>query len=138
MKKIALVFVFTAILATIAITSIGCTADATRFSGSHSNANWNFSNRTWTITAGRINGNLRRSFDIDSNGLNTFTVTSTNTEGTIELVLTQGNIINRVNIATGFEQAQSIDMSDFNPDTRIEIRLNFGSARNVNTLISWN
>ena len=124
------------LLLVVALTFTGC-ANATIFSGSSNNLNHTFNNRTWTITATSVSGNLRRNFDINADGLELFRVRSTNTQGTIELVLTQGDVTRRVDITDGFLQEQSIDMSEFNSDSRINVRLNFSSARNVNTIISW-
>ncbi|MCL2586699.1 MAG: hypothetical protein FWE31_00480 [Firmicutes bacterium] len=108
----------------------------TSFSGSSSNLNHNESNGVWTITAASVNGRLTRTFNITQAGLDMFMVSSFNTQGEVELVITQGDTRKALDITSGFLVPQRVDLDEFEAG-RISVRLNFTSARAVATVVSW-
>ena len=134
MKKLTKMMAMLAVATFCVVVLSGCTV----FNGSSSNMNHTYANQTWTVTAASVNGNLRRNFDIGEENLSRISITATSTEGTIELVLSQGDVTQSIDITNGFATAQTMDFSaSFDHEERVQIRLNFDSARNVNVVISW-
>jgi len=94
----------------------------------------NVSNNTWRASPTRANGNSRVDYTFTDANLEAMTVRSTNTEGRISLVFSQGDVERTFDITDDFHE--NVDMSDFEQG-RIRLRLVFDNAGNVNTLISW-
>lgn len=65
-----------------------------------------------------------------------FMVSSFNTQGEVELVITQGDTRKALDITSGFLVPQRVDLDEFEAG-RISVRLNFTSARAVATVVSW-
>lgn len=128
------------LLVGISLFALTACENATSFRGSSSNMNHNYSNGQWTVTAGRVNGNLRRSFSFSSENIENFRVISNIlSEGLVELVLTQGDTIETIALTANSAAVQPIDMSAFDANVgRIQVRLNFSSVRNLNLIIAWN
>jgi len=137
MKKIFTGIAIALLLSLSLFAFTGC--EFTSFTGSSSNMNHNYNAGVWTVSAARVNGNLRRSVTMSAENLENFRAVSTATEGTVELVLTQGDTIERIALDDSFVTVQHIDMSAFNAeDGRIQVRLNFANVRNLSAIISWN
>jgi len=94
----------------------------------------NVSNNTWTASLNSGNGTSRVDYTFTAACLDAFSVRSENAEGEIRLVLIQGDAERTFDITGNFNQ--NIDLSDFEPG-RIRLRLEFESARDVDTLVSW-
>jgi len=115
------------------------TSSGTTFSiGVHArdgrNGLFNVSNNSWRATPNTANGSSRVDYTFTTANLEAMTVRSTNAEGRISLIFTQGDVERTFDITRDFHE--NVDMSDFAPG-RIRLRLEFENARNVDTLISW-
>jgi hypothetical protein len=119
---------------TFSTTASGRTFSLGVHTGSSNNGIYNVSNNTWRASPYRANGNSRINYAFTAANLEAMTVRSTNSEGSVSLVFTQGDIEKTLDITGEFYE--NIDMSGFESG-RIRLRLVFENARNVDALISW-
>jgi len=131
MKKLIITALVFALLAS-PMMLVGCTS----FSGSSSNLNHAYSDGVWTVTATSVNGTLSRSFNLQQEQLDSLRVTSVAAQGSVQLVLIQGDVEKTVILDQLHVSAQPIDTSDFNPGS-VRVRLNFTNARGVSIVVSW-
>ena len=89
---------------------------------------------SWTITASSINSQESRTVSMSAENLNALAVASSNSEGSISLVITQGDITRTVDISGQF--SGRIGAKDFSPG-RIEMDLHFEHAKDARVNISW-
>ena len=89
---------------------------------------------SWSYTASRINGNARRDIDFSAEELANLHVSSSNSEGNIQLTLSQGDIEETFDISDSF--FGSIDTSAFESG-QIRVALRFDGARDIDLLINW-
>ena len=88
----------------------------------------------WKISANTAKGYVSQSIDISSSELAALYVKNTNSDGTVSLVLIQGDINKTFDVSGTFDG--SIDTSAFAAG-KITIRLNLDSAKNVDVAVKW-
>ena len=93
-----------------------------------------YSNGNWRFNAERANGRITRNPVLSAEELNTVFVMNSNSDGTVRLEVTQGNVERSFDLTDNFNGY--LDMSDFNPG-RIRMRLVFDGAIGVNTSVQW-
>ena len=91
-------------------------------------------NQEWVMTGRSANGSRSHSPTLSATQLGNLAVSSTNSEGAIMLVLTQGSIREVVDITGDF--FGTINTSSFQPG-RINMRVQFYQARDINITINW-
>ena len=125
-----------AVFAALALVLGGC--NYMSFSGSYVNLSKTFTNNSWALTAKSVNGNASRSVDLTAGNLAALRVSNTNSGGTVELVLTEGEgeggVSQTYDITGPFDGA--IDASAFSPG-KISMRLNFSGAKDLDLKINW-
>ena len=131
MKRIFAAALALGICLSLAIVSVGC---STLFAGSSVNLTSNTSATSWTVTADSVNGHSSRTVRMTADNLAALTVTSSNSDGTVELVLTEGSVTQTYDLSGSF--SDGIDTSAFTPG-KIQLRLNYTNAKGVNISIRW-
>ena len=94
----------------------------------------NLSSGNWMISANTANGYVSQSIDFSAGDLAALSVKNTSSDGTVSLVLTQGDTIEVFDVSGTFNG--SIDTSAFTPG-KITIRMNLDSAKDVDVVVTW-
>ena len=89
---------------------------------------------SWHVSAGRINGHIRRDITFTQDSLSMLYVHATNSDGEMFLTFTQGDMVTTLNISGNFEGF--LAMPGFEPGT-IRVRLDFESAVDPDVFIRW-
>ena len=133
MKKIILFF---SILTILVAALSGCGANTTVASWTTSGTVVNNSeDESWELSAGRVNGHIRRDATFTQDNLDFFFVRSSNTEGEVRLTLIQGDNEFEIDLTggiDGFIATGGLEPGD------IRLRLDFDGATDVNVMITWN
>jgi hypothetical protein len=131
MKKLSAI----AIIVALVLVLVGCGGTGVVTSG------WSSSGEqtvrevdSWSYTASRINGNARRDIDFSAGGLANLHVNSENSEGSIRLTLSQGDVEESFDISGSF--SGNIDTSAFEPG-QIRVALRFDNAQDIDLYINW-
>ena len=120
------------IFAVLTILLAGC--NATISSGSFVDHSSNAKSTSWTVSASSANGYESRTIDMSADNLSALNVVSSNSDGTVSLVITQGDNTQTVDINQQF--SGNIDTSRFSPG-KVELRLNYDNAKNMFIAINW-
>jgi len=90
---------------------------------------------SWFISVNRVNGHSRRDVTFTSESLSALHVQNTNSNGSVILIITQGETERRVDISDNYNEI--LDISDgFEPGS-IRLRLEFEHAENVRVSLRW-
>ena len=90
---------------------------------------------SWLISVNRVNGNSRRDITFTSESLTALHVENTNSNGSVNLIITQGETERMIDISGNFNEILDIS-DDFEPGS-IRLRLEFENAENVRVSLSW-
>jgi len=88
----------------------------------------------WSISASSINGYFSKTVNFSADQMAALQVKNTNSDGTVTLTLAQGSTVKTFDVSGTYEG--NIDMSAFTTG-KISMRLDFGSAKEVKTTMSW-
>jgi len=128
MKKRLFALLGVLLVLTVALT--GCTV----FSGSAAGRLSITKAASWTITASSVNGHESRKVNMSADNLAALKVVSTNNEGTVSLVITEGDNTRTVDISGQY--SGNIDTSGFTAG-KINLRLNYEKVKDANIIITW-
>ena len=90
---------------------------------------------SWFISVNRVNGNSRRDITFTSESLAGLHIENTNSNGSVVLIITQGETERMIDISGNFNEILDIS-NDFEPGS-IRLRLEFENAENVRASLSW-
>jgi ABC-type glycerol-3-phosphate transport system substrate-binding protein len=121
----------TLVLVVLASVLVGCSG-GTSYSLSGSGVR-TLTPSSWKMT-GSWNGHISRNYEVTADNMKTIHVESTNSDGTMILVFTQGDKELDINISD--EYSGNIDLSDFEIGT-VKVRLNIDNAKDINLNITW-
>jgi hypothetical protein len=125
MKKLSAI----AIIAALVLVLIGCGGTGVVTTGWSSSGEQTVSEvDSWSYTASRINGNARRDIDFSAGSLANLHINSGNSEGSIWLTLSQGDLEESFDISGSF--SGNIDTSAFEPG-QIRVALRFDNAQDI-------
>ena len=130
------------ILFMLVVSLTACTFEFTQ-SPSGAVTSWSTSGRithnreadSWLITVNRVNGHARRDIDFTAESLSALHVESTNSDGSVSLLITQGEVTRTIDLTGEFNQVLDIS-NDFQPGS-VRLRLEFENAETVRVSLSW-
>jgi len=88
----------------------------------------------WRISANTANGHVSQAVDFSEEDLAALYVKNTNSDGTVSLELTQGDINTTFDVSGEFDG--NIDTSAFAPG-KLTIRLNLDKVKGVDVSVNW-
>jgi len=134
--KVKKIFSFVMVVATI-IVMTACSSETRVVSSWTTSGTLTHNNEvdSWLISVNRVNGNSRRDITVTSESLTALHVENTNSNGSVNLIITQGETERMIDISGNFNEILDIS-DDFEPGS-IRLRLEFENAENVRVSLSW-
>ena len=126
------IILFALVLAIFSVMVAGCNYMSNAWSCTGLSNNLN--NDSWVLKANSVNGHGIGKIVLTSDTLATVHIDSTNSDGTVSLIISQGDTERTVDINKNF--SGNIDMSGFTAG-RINFRLDFANAKDVNFSMNW-